>query len=103
MPNSSKTNWTKVQHEASIGKPVLWDPESDVYDPNDVEAVDAFWAAAEITQPARRGKNRQPTKEQIAIRLSVEVLQAFRASGKGWQSRMDDALKDWLKTHSPVS
>jgi uncharacterized protein (DUF4415 family) len=50
-----------------------------------------------------RGKKRQPTKEQIAIRFSPEVLEAFRASGKGWQTRMDEALKEWLKTHSSVA
>jgi uncharacterized protein (DUF4415 family) len=103
MPNSSKTNWSKVQHEASNDAPVLWDTESDVYNPNDEDAVNAFWETALITSPARRGKNRQPIKEQIAIRFSADVLQAFRASGKGWQTRMDEALKDWLKTHSPVS
>jgi uncharacterized protein (DUF4415 family) len=42
------------------------------------------------------------TKERIAIRLSPEVVAAFRASGKGWQTRIDAALKDWLKTHSPA-
>jgi uncharacterized protein (DUF4415 family) len=42
------------------------------------------------------GKSRQPTKEQIAIRFSPEVLAASRASGKGWQTRMDEALKEWL-------
>lgn len=41
------------------------------------------------------------TKEQVAIRFDREVLAAFRASGPGWQTRMNDALKDWLKTHTP--
>ncbi|MGD0962053.1 MAG: BrnA antitoxin family protein [Methylomonas sp.] len=27
---------------------------------------------------------------------------AFKATGKGWQTRMNSALKDWLKTHSPA-
>ena len=36
------------------------------------------------------------------IRLDADVVDAFRASGKGWQTRMNDALRDWLKTHSPV-
>jgi uncharacterized protein (DUF4415 family) len=36
------------------------------------------------------------------IRLSNDVLQAFRATGDGWQTRVDAALKDWLKTHSTV-
>ena len=39
------------------------------------------------------------TKEQIAIRLDQEVLDAFRKEGPGWQTRINDALKDWLKHH----
>lgn len=42
-----------------------------------------------------------PTKEQVAVRYSPEVLAAFRASGRGWQTRMNAALADWLKTHTP--
>ena len=42
------------------------------------------------------------TKERITIRLSKEVVERFRASGEGWQTRVDAALKDWLKTHSPA-
>lgn len=41
------------------------------------------------------------TKERITIRLSPEVVDAFRATGKGWQSRLDAALRDWLKDHPP--
>ncbi|WP_081619408.1 BrnA antitoxin family protein [Thioalkalivibrio sp. ALJ9] len=43
------------------------------------------------------------TKERITIRLSPDVVEAFRATGKGWQTRMDSALKDWLKDHSATS
>lgn len=43
------------------------------------------------------------TKESVTIRLSPEVVQSFRASGAGWQTRMDAALKDWLKTHKVAS
>jgi uncharacterized protein (DUF4415 family) len=28
------------------------------------------------------------------------VIDAFRATGKGWQTRMDEALKEWLREHS---
>ena len=38
-------------------------------------------------------------KEQVAIRFDNEVLSAFRSAGPGWQTRMNDALKDWLRTH----
>jgi uncharacterized protein (DUF4415 family) len=42
------------------------------------------------------------TKERISIRLSRDVVERFRASGDGWQTRMDAALQDWLKSHTPA-
>ena len=56
----------------------------------------------EIGRAKTRGPNRRQTKEQVAVRYSPDVLAAFRATGRGWQTRMDDALRDWLKTHSPA-
>lgn len=46
-----------------------------------------------------RGPQKTPTKERITIRLSPEVVQRFRDTGDGWQTRVDAALKDWLKSH----
>jgi uncharacterized protein (DUF4415 family) len=46
-----------------------------------------------------RGPQRAPTKERITIRLSADVVQSFRATGAGWQTRVDVALQEWLKTH----
>lgn len=43
-----------------------------------------------------------PLKARITIRLSPEVVTTFRATGSGWQTRIDAALKDWLKTHTPT-
>jgi uncharacterized protein (DUF4415 family) len=36
------------------------------------------------------------------IRFDAEVLAALKASGRGWQTRVNDAMKDWLRTHSAV-
>lgn len=49
-----------------------------------------------------RGPQKSPTKQATTIRLSPEVMDAFKATGSGWQTRIDDALKDWLRTHSPA-
>lgn len=49
-----------------------------------------------------RGKNKNPTKEQVAIRFDAEVLAAFRAGGPGWQTRMNAALKEWLSERQPT-
>lgn len=40
-------------------------------------------------------------KKLTTIRLSAEVIEQFRASGAGWQTKIDLALKDWLLTHRP--
>jgi uncharacterized protein (DUF4415 family) len=46
-----------------------------------------------------RGPQKAPTKTRVSIRLSPEVVSAFKADGPGWQSRIDAALKEWLTTH----
>jgi len=48
-----------------------------------------------------RGPQKAPTKERITIRLSPEVIKRFRATGDGWQTRVDAALQEWLKSHTP--
>ena len=47
-----------------------------------------------------RPKSITPKKMPTTIRLSPEVMLAFKATGAGWQTRIDAALKDWLRTHS---
>lgn len=49
-----------------------------------------------------RGKQVAPTKQAVTVRYSPDVIAAFKATGSGWQARMNDALRDWLRTHSPV-
>lgn len=50
-----------------------------------------------------RGPQKEPTKERITIRLSPDVVERFRETGDGWQTRVDAALKDWLKSHEPAN
>jgi uncharacterized protein (DUF4415 family) len=87
------------------------------YDPNDPKAVAEFYKNAVVThgggyevvraalaakrKAGQRGPGKRPAKEAINIRLSPEVLVAFRATGNGWQTRVDGALRDWLKKHEP--
>jgi uncharacterized protein (DUF4415 family) len=58
--------------------------------------------AAEILKPKAGRPRKGNPKVFTGIRLDVEVVDAFKATGKGWQTRINDALKDWLKTHSAV-
>ena len=50
-----------------------------------------------------RGPQKSPTKERITIRLSQDVVKRFRATGEGWQTRVDIALQNWLKKHNPAA
>jgi len=37
-------------------------------------------------------------KQQVTLRLDSEVVDAFRAGGAGWQSRMNDVLRKAIRT-----
>jgi uncharacterized protein (DUF4415 family) len=39
------------------------------------------------------------TKVRVGIRLSPEVLDHFKASGDGWQTRIDAALRQFISEH----
>ena len=71
------------------------------------EELSRFRPASEVLSAGLQAKLRSPgrpkaevTKERITIRLSPDVLSAFRASGPGWQTRMNEALRDWLREHA---
>lgn len=50
----------------------------------------------------RRGPQRAPTKVATTIRFDADVLSALKLTGKGWQTRVNDAMREWVKNHSPA-
>jgi uncharacterized protein (DUF4415 family) len=40
-----------------------------------------------------RGPNKAPTKKLVSLRLSGQVLEAYKSKGPGWQSRIDEDLR----------
>jgi uncharacterized protein (DUF4415 family) len=40
-------------------------------------------------------------KQLVSVRYSPEVLAFFKATGVGWQARMDDVLQEYVARHSP--
>lgn len=76
-------------------------------DPDDApELGDAFFENASLNEGRlviRRGRplSLLPTKKSATIRYSPDVIDAFKSTGRGWQTRMDIALRDWLKHHCP--
>lgn len=47
----------------------------------------------------QRGKQKTPTKIAVTLRYSPEVVNYFKETGEGWQTRIDEALKDWIRVH----
>jgi uncharacterized protein (DUF4415 family) len=48
--------------------------------------------AAQEIQRRGRGPQKAPTKQLVSLRLDVDVLEKFRATGKGWEARMNATL-----------
>jgi len=83
------------EEDAAITKAAMQDPDSVPY-------TDAEWAAVRPTRA--RGRPRvEVRKEPISIRLDTRVLNAFKATGEGWQTRMNDALAEWAGQHGMLT
>ena len=85
------TDWERVKREAAADATI--EDQSGPYDPNDAAAVSAYWKAATIT----RGRGRPSVavkRPTLNMRVDAEVLDAFKATGPGWQTRINAVLRD---------
>jgi uncharacterized protein (DUF4415 family) len=66
----------------------------------DEEAVDTG-DIPEITnwEDAVRGRFYRPVKEQITLRIDADVLAWFRAGGNKYQTRINAALREYIRHH----
>jgi uncharacterized protein (DUF4415 family) len=88
MPTGTKSKkdndyveWTKERFDRSIGFSEL------------PEGLRTKLSAVQKASRGKRGPQKAPTKELISVRLSPDVLSALRATGDGWQARIDDTLR----------
>ena len=83
---------TTDEEDARITAAALADPDAQ-------PLTDEMWAKAmtwEERQKRRRGERgpqRAPTKQLVSLRLDPDVLAHFRATGPGWQGRINAALR----------
>ena len=89
MPDENNPEWTTADFARAR-------PASEVL-------PEIFPKAVADTMLKRGRPLKEVTKSAVSIRLSPDVVEAFRATGRGWQTRVDEALKDWLKSHKPAS
>ncbi len=55
------------------------------------ELDDAFWQKAELVEPDKT--------EQVTLRIKGSVLRYFKASGKGYQTRINQVLESYIRSH----
>lgn len=68
-------------------------------DPDAIPFTDAEWEAAKPM--TRRGRPLgSGSKVQVTMRLDIDVVEKLKATGAGWQTRANDALRSWVKRHA---
>ncbi|MBK5968251.1 MULTISPECIES: BrnA antitoxin family protein [Thiorhodovibrio] len=85
---------------------VAFDPDSPPTQPEDwQDAVfvpgGGYHAVKSALAERRRTRDAQkaPTKVFATVRFDADVLEGLRATGDGWQTRVNDAMRDWLRSH----
>lgn len=83
----SKADWDEVSDNPELTKEQLAEAKP-------FREVFPDLSAAMDKEIAKRGRPvLEQTKRPVTIRLDPDVVDAFKAAGKGWQSRMNDALR----------
>jgi uncharacterized protein (DUF4415 family) len=88
LPNGRKILINTPEEEAAINAGIAADP--DTYELSDTE-----FKQLRPGRPLGSGK-----KVQVTLRIDSDVVERFKASGAGWQTRMNDVLKSWSKRHA---
>ena len=67
----------------------------------DAQPLTEAQLAAMVPLRSLRGRPKAETKKLLlSVRYSPEVVAFFKATGEGWQSRMDKVLKEYVARHS---
>lgn len=82
----SASDWARVRREAAL----------------DAQATEQTRAIGALIARKRGRPVEGEAKTAISLRVPDSVLAAFKATGPGWQTRMTDALADWLCAHHPA-
>lgn len=93
---SSKRPLT-IEEEAEIQEMIASDPDNPELTDEQIKQgkpfAEAFPDLAASIQRSRGRPAVETPRQQISLRLDPDVIAKFKAGGKGWQGRMNDALR----------
>ncbi len=81
-----------VAEDRAITAAARSDPDAQPLTPKQLKAM--------VPIHALRGRPKSANPKQlVSVRYSPEVLEYFRSTGEGWQSRMDGVLREYVTRH----
>ena len=96
---------TTAEEDAEIRAAALRDPDN-------LPWTDEMWARARRVEDAKpefiarwrkwRGQQKAPVKKLVSLRIDPDIIDHFRATGPGWQRRINDALRRAARLRSPA-
>ena len=110
MSSKRKIKIPSAAEDAAINVGITADPDNPEWRPVDFARAEPAAKvlprlfgkvdAAEMLKPKRGRPISASPKAHVNIRLDSDIVEQFRATGRGWQTRLNAALKEWLKAHS---
>jgi uncharacterized protein (DUF4415 family) len=80
------------QEDKAITAAAKTDPDAQPLTPKQLKSM--------VPMRALRGRPKSGNAKQlVSVRYSPEVLAYFKATGEGWQSRMDGVLRQYVTRH----
>lgn len=74
-----QTNWERLRREQAAGL----EPEADA------DEGEFDWSQAKVAMP--------PSKQAISVRIDKDVLDFFKAEGRGYQTRINAVLRSYME------
>ena len=92
MTNKREIYMPTDEEDAEINRGIAADPDT-------FEVSEAQFAQMRRLGDGLRADS---FKILLTIHYDVDIVERFQAMGNDWQTRMNDALREWLNLHSPA-
>lgn len=79
LKGEDKTDWERLRREEAARLEPVCDDDEGEFD----------WSRAQMTMPR--------PKQAVSVRLDADVLEFFKAGGKGYQTRINMVLRSYMK------